>query len=562
MGIAQTARTYRTVLGNPSLRRVLAAFFLFNAEEYAIWIAITLFAYDAGGATTAGIVAIAQLVPAAIVAPLASVLGDRLRRDHALALGYLVQSAAALACGIALAIGPDVAVYLTAIVSACSITLTRPVHNAILPDLANTTSELTAANSVSSTAEGLGIMVGPLFTALMVATVGLAAVPVTFAVSMLLAAALTFRLQVHEMPDEPVGAEDEGLVAAAVEGARALRDDRPAAVVTVFGGAQFLIIGVLDILYAVLAIDVLGVGEEGAGILAAAVGIGGLFGAAATAVLVGRTRLATPIELAVGATAGATAALAGVQTLGGGVLFLVVAGAARSFFDVGARTLLQRSVRPDILSRVFGLQEALFMVGLAAGSAIAPVLVVAFGDQGAFVAAGVLLVGCGIVALPALRSLDRRAVLPDPATFAFLRELDIFRPVPQAALEQLVAAVYPIAAAPDEVIIREGEVGDRFYVVTSGELVVERAGERIAVQGRGGYVGEIALLRDVPRTATVRAAVATELLAIDRDDFLDAVTGSRRSSRALEAEMTRRLGELGRPMTGPGRPSPNRNDQG
>lgn len=301
----------------------------------------------------------------------------------------------------------------------------------------------------------------------------------------------------------------------------------------------------MDILYAVLAIDVLGAGEEGAGILAAAVGIGGLFGAAATAVLVGRTRLATPIEMAVGATAGATAALAGVQTLGGGVLFLVVAGAARSLFDVGARTLLQRSVRPDILSRVFGLQEALFMVGLAAGSAIAPVLVVAFGDRGAFVAAGVLLVVCGIVALPALRSLDRRAVLPDPATFAFLRELDIFRPLPQAALEQLVAGAYPISAEPDEVIIREGEVGDRFYVVTSGELVVERAGERIAVQGRGGYVGEIALLRDVPRTATVRAAVATELLAIDRDDFLDAVTGSRRSSRALEAEMDRRLRELG-----------------
>jgi MFS family permease len=233
VGISETARTYRTVLSNRSLRRVLAAFFLFNAEEYAIWIAITLFAYDAGGATTAGIVAIAQLAPAAIVAPFASVLGDRFRRDHALALGYLVQSGAALACGIALAIGPDIAVYLTAVVSACSITLTRPVHNAILPDLANTTSELTAANSVSSTAEGLGIMVGPLSTSLMVATLGLAAVPLTFAVSMLLAAALTFRLQLHELPDEPADAEEEGLVAAAVEGAKALRDDRPAAVVTV-----------------------------------------------------------------------------------------------------------------------------------------------------------------------------------------------------------------------------------------------------------------------------------------------------------------------------------------
>jgi CRP-like cAMP-binding protein len=58
-------------------------------------------------------------------------------------------------------------------------------------------------------------------------------------------------------------------------------------------------------------------------------------------------------------------------------------------------------------------------------------------------------------------------------------------------------------------------------------------------------VGEIALLRDVPRTATVRAVDEVEILILERDDFLDAVTGSRRSARAADSEMDRRIAELG-----------------
>ena len=544
MARSDTLQTYRTVIGNRSLRRVLVAFFLFNAEEYAIWLAITLFAFDIGGATTAGVVAIAQLVPAALIAPFAAVLGDRIRRDRALALGYAIQAGAALACGFALAFGPPMVVYATAILSSCAITLTRPVHNALLPDLSASTSELTAANSVSGTVEGLGTMVGPLLTSLLVVSSGLAAVLFLFVPLLLVAAALTVRLELRAVPlhDDDV---HPGIVHAVAEGARVLRDDHPAAAVALLGGAQFFILGVRDILYAVLAIDVLGVGEQGAGILAGAVGVGGLVGAAATAVLVGRVRLATPVEVAVGTAAGATASLALVMAMGPAVLILVVAGASRAFFDVASRTLLQRSVRPDVLARVFGLQEALLLVGLAVGSGSAPILVALFGSRGAFVAAGVLLLICGLLAWPSLRTLDRRAVLPDPERFVLFRELDIFRPVPQPALEQLVAAARPVRVGAGEVLIREGDVGDRFYVVTSGHLTVEHGGRIVATLGPGAYVGEIALLRDVPRTASVAAPVETELLAVDREAFLLAVTGSRRGSRALDAEVDRRLAELG-----------------
>ena len=160
-------------------------------------------------------------------------------------------------------------------------------------------------------------------------------------------------------------------------------------------------------------------------------------------------------------------------------------------------------------------------------------------------AAGALLLICGLLAWPSLRTLDRRAVLPDPERFVLFRELDIFRPVPQPALEQLVAAARPVRLKAGELLIREGDVGDRFYVVTSGRLTVDHGGKIVATLGPGDYVGEIALLRDVPRTASVTAPVETGLLAVDREAFLLAVTGSRRGSRALDAEVDRRLAELG-----------------
>jgi MFS family permease len=542
--VAETAQVYRTVLANGSLRRVLAAYLIFSAQEYGIWLAITLYAYDRGGATTAGLVAVAQLIPAAVVAPLASVVGDRMRRDHALALGYAVEAAAALACGIAVAFGPPPVVYATAVLSACSVTLTRPVHNAILPDLASDAAELTAANSVSSTAEGVGIMLGPLLAAFLIAVSGTAAVLFTFSALAALSAVITVHLRLRGVAAAPAEDDDGGLLGAALDGVRALRDDRPAGVLTMFGGVQFLLLGMLDIFYAVLVIDVLHIDQEAAGVLAAGAGIGGIVGAAITAILVGRDRLASPIQVAVGVAAGATAGLALVSAFGLALLLIVVAGAARSFFDVAARTLLQRSVRADVLSRVFGLQEAMLMIGLAVGSAVAPIFVSAFGFRGAFIAAGTLVLVSGVVAWPAMRLLDRRAVLPDPERFDLLRRLDLFAPLPQPAMEQLAARAFAISLRSGEVLIRQGDEGDRFYVITAGEVTIEKDGAEVARGAPGMYVGEIALLRDVPRTATVRAVGDVDVLALERDDFLDAVTGSRRSVRAADARMDRRIAEL------------------
>ena len=530
------------------MRRALIAFLLFSAQEYAIWIAVTLYAFSRGGATAAGLVCVAMLVPAALFAPVASVLGDRLPRDRALLLGYAVQAIAAGLLALALWLAPAPVAYAAAIVSACSVTLTRPIHNALLPELADSPEQLTAANSVSTTMDGLGLIIGPIANSILIALAGPAAVCAIAGVAMVAAALLVLRLHLRPVGRAgdtvlpPLGVES--LARDLGEAATELRRDLPAGALTLVGGGQYFVVGMLDVLFAVLAVDVLDVGEQGAGLLAASVGVGALIGAGATAVLVGRTRLTTPIELAVGVMAGAMAAVALVSVFGQIMLLLAAVGAARAFFDVAARTLLQRSVRDDVLSRVFGMQEALMMGALAAGSAVAPILVDLLGNEGAFIAAGVLAVLAGVCVFPALRVLDRRALVPATERVTLLRSIPLFGFLAQPRLERLALAMLPVRVAAGEHVIREGEEGDRFYVVAGGEVVVSSGGREVARTGRGGYVGEIALLRDVPRTADVVAATDVDLLALERDDFLAAMTDHARVSRLAQAEADRRLRDL------------------
>jgi MFS family permease len=541
----ETASAYRAVGANRSLRRVLLAFLVFNAAEQAVWIAVTIFAFNEGGTTTAGIVAVAQLVPAMLFAPLASVLGDRMRRDRALALGYAVQGVTFLVLAGVLVSGPPLAVYAVAVVGALAVTLTRPVHHAVLPELAESPGQLTAANSVSSTVEGLGLMIGPLLNSLLIVLWGPAAVCAVFAVAILGTVPLCLGLRLRAVDDAAAPADVEKLAEGLLHGVNELRYDPPAGVLTFIGGGQFFLVGLLDVLVVMLAIDVLAVGESGAGILTAGMGVGGMIGAAVTAVLVRRTRLVGPIELGVLLSGTALVGVAGASALGPAVVLLALVGASRSFFDVAARTLLQRSVRGDIVARIFGLQEALIMGALAAGSAAAPILVHRFGEQGAFVAAGVAVVLSGVVAYPFIRRLDTRADLPDPSRVALLRSMPPFAPLPEFSIERAARALLPSTVPAGSVVFSQGERGDRFYAIATGEVSVEHDGQQLARLGPGGYFGEIALLRSMPRTATVRALSDLELLALPRRDFLGAVTGDRPSSQAANREIDRRLREQG-----------------
>ena len=527
-------------MGNGSLRRVLVAFFLFNTQEYAVWIAVIVYAFERGGASAAGAVVVAQLVPAAVVAPFTSTLGDRLRRDHALALGYAIQAGACALLALALWKAPPLVAYAAAAVASCAITFTRPTHNAILADLADTPEELTAANAATGMVEGLGTFVGPALNAIFIVWIGPGGVVGVMVFVMIAAVLVSLHLRLQRDTHQQTSVGAGSFVDDALGGMRELRSEPGAPLLLLVGGSQFFLIGLLDVFYALLAIEVLAVGSSGAGALAAGYGLGGLVGATVAVILAGRRRLSVAMLgglLACGATLAAVG-LAG--SLGGAFLLLVACGAARSFFDVAARTLLQRAVREDVLARVFGLEEALQMGGLAVGSAMAPLLVSRFGAQGAFVASGTLLAAVAVGTWPRLRQVDARALVPGPE-LALLWGMPLFAPLAQHVAERLSRDLVPVDVAAGTVVIREGEEGDRLFLVAGGEAEVITGGRAIARLGPGSYFGEIALLRDVPRTATVTAVTDCRLLSLERDVFLTALTGSRRSLDTAHREADRRL---------------------
>jgi MFS family permease len=542
--VSDVVRAYRTILGNRSLRRVVAAYLLFTIHESAIWLGVVIFAYLQGGTTTAGIVAIAQLVPAALVAPFGAVMGDRMRRDRALAVGYGVQTLSGGVLAMALWLAPPIVAYAAAVVSACAVTLTRPVHNAILPELSDTPQELTAANSVTSTAEGVGLIVGPVVTGLCVGLSGPALAAAAATAAAALATLLAARAQIHHLLPR-AGLDAEGLWAAALDGFRGLRRERGATTLTLLGGAQEFVAGLLDVLYAAIAVELLVLQANTSGALASGLGVGGLIGAALTVLLVGRRRMTPPIEIGLATMGVGLAAISLTSGLVAAVALIALVGAGRAFFNVAARTLLQRTVPNDVVARVFGLQEALTMAALAVGCAVAPVLTALLGLRRAFVACGVLLPLAGLAAFRTLRRLDDRAVVPDAERLRLLEAIPIFAPLPSFELEQVAGQLTEVRFAEGEALIREGDVGDRFYVVTAGEVSVSTGGHEVATVGPGGYVGEIALLQDVPRTATVRAVGSVDTLALAREPFLQAVTGALAPEAILEVE--RRLAELRSP---------------
>ena len=535
-GVATTLG--RRLIGNGPLRRVLIAFLLFSAAEYGTWVAILLYAYERTGPLSVGLVALIQLVPAALAAPAASALGDRFPRERVLAVGYAIQALAMFATGLTmLADAPPLVTYAVAAATAASLVVTRPTQSALLPSLAMAPADCTIANGASGFFEGGGQLIGPLAAAAILA-VGTPAT-VFFAASLALVVALLVTVGVRPRMAPIVflsDADDVGLLG----GLRLVLADRDARVLVGLLTARMLVIGACDVLFVLLALELLDTGEPGAGILSAALGAGAMLGGAGTFTIVGRPRLAAV------AAAGALVWGAAIATVGLvpsaflAPLLVIVGSAGLAIVDICGRTMLQRSVRDEILARVFGLQEGLGMAGLGAGAVLVPILVGVFGLVGAVVAVGAILPVFVALRWPRLSDLERGAGVP-AREISLLRVGTIFRPLPAPALEAVARRAVWVDVSDGERLITQGDPGDRFYVLAAGSLRVERDGARLRdVTEPGEGVGEIAILRDVPRTASVFATGPSTLLAIDRAPFLAAVTGHPDAHAAADAVVAAR----------------------
>ncbi|MDQ2910868.1 MAG: MFS transporter [Actinomycetota bacterium] len=523
---------------NENLRRVELAWGASIAAEWAHFVALGVFAYGAGGASAVGIAGLVRMLPAAIVAPLASSLGDRFRRER-----FLVAIALAGCCALGGSAAAffghnEVLVFGLAGVVGVTSTLFRPALQAILPSLARTPEELIASNGATATIESLGTLAGPLLAGVLVSIADPGLVVVVAAALLLVAAGLLAPVRVEGRIQSAAEAAGSGARQLLLAGFRAVALVPKTRLLVGLLAAQTFVRGCLNVLIVVAVFRVLEVGQGAVGYLTAALGVGGLIGAFGALTLEGK-RLAVPLGLALVFWGLPIALVAPRPYLPAAVLLLAVVGAANSVEDVAAFTLIQRVVPDDVLSRVLGLTWGLAMGGVGLGSIAAPAIVAGVGPRAAFAVVGAILPLLTLITWRRLVAIDREVAVP-AAELALVGAVPMFAPLSVVAKEHVAGKLTRIVVAADEVVVRAGEPGDRFYVVAEGELEIAANGLRRQA-GPGDFFGEIALLRDVPRTATVRATRPSELYALGRDDFLAAVTGHSAVRAAGEAVVEERL---------------------
>jgi MFS family permease len=526
------------VLRNDQLRRVELAWGASMFAEWTNFVALGVFAYDVGGALAVGVAGLVRLLPAAFVAPFAAYVGDRFRRERflvAISVGGFVALAGSAG---AFYLGKnEYLIFALASVFGLVSTLVRPALQALLPSLARTPQELIASNGATSTVESLGTLAGPLFAGVLVALADVGVVFIAGAGLLLAAAALFARVRVEGRINLSTAAERQSARRMIGAGFEAIARAPRARVLIGLTVAQAFVRGCLNVLIVVAVFRVLHGSAAEVGYLTAAIGVGGLIGAFG-AMTLGAGRLAVPFGLAIVFWGLPITLIAPWPYFAAAMFLLAIVGAANSVEDVAVFTLLQRTIPDDILARVLGVVWGLAMGAVAVGSIVAPAIVAALGPRPAFVVVGAILPLLTLVTYRRLVEIDK-TVVPAPE-LGLIDRVPMFAPLSIAMKERVAASLVPTSVSAGGLVIRAGDPGDWFYIVGDGELDID-AGGRHKTAHRADYFGEIALLRDVPRTATVVATVNSELLSLQRDDFLAAVTGHAAAHTAGEEVAAARL---------------------
>ena len=538
--LGESLRAFAAVFHNDDLRRLELAWSGSIIGQWGYEVALAVFAYRAGGATAVGLVALVRLLPAALVAPFAALLGDRFRRKRIMVASDLARAGAMAGAAAAVSGGaPTVTVYALAAIAAVTGTAFGPAQSALLPSLARSPEELTAANATSTTLESVGFFVGPALGGLLLAVTSVGAV-FTLAAALFLWSAFVLGRIGSDSRGGP-GIEGDSILREALAGFRAIAAERRLRLIVGLYGAQTLAAGILRVLLVVTAFQVLDLGPSGVGFLNSAVGIGALAGMLVMLTLIGTSRLAAVFRLGI-LLWGVPLVLLGIwPSVAAAVILLGVLGVGNTLVDVAGLTLLQRAAPDEVRARVFGVLESVFLGTIAIGAILAPLLTSALGARGALIAAGGGLSALVLLLWRPLSAADVTAAAPE-STLTLLRGIPIFAPLPPVTLEQLASRLSRVRVPAGEVILREGDPGDRFYVIGEGEVEIALDGGPPKTLGRGAYFGEIALLRDVPRTATVTTRTEVELYVLERDVFIAAVTGHAPSAEAADAVIATRLG--------------------
>jgi MFS family permease len=408
----------------------------------------------------------------------------------------------------------------------------------LLPWLARTPAQLAAANVAATVSENGAALIGPALAGLVL----FVADPITALFVAAGVLVLTFVALTRVDAPRQVSVSRPGS-----DGRRALSATRsllrlgPTGGVVALVFAQTFTRGALGVLLVLLALDTLGLQDSSVGWLNAAIGLGGLAGAAVGSRVVRVSRLARCMVVGILLWGVGTAALAGAPGLALAMLALTVVGVGNALEDSGLFTLVPRRLGPREAAAGLGAVEVAAVVGIAAGALLSPVLAEALGVREAIAGIGGVLIALVLAYGAPLARLDGEEAGPSP-DLELVRGLPAFSVLPVVVLEELAGALteehYPTGAT----VVEEGAPGDRFEVVREGRAAVHVRGVERRVLGPGDGFGEIALLRDVPRTATVTALSDLTTLALERSDFLGALSTTPTSRAHADAGAEEKLG--------------------
>ncbi len=541
--VRDTVRTFRGLAGNRDLVRLQAAFAGSSIGQWAGSIAVSVYSFERGGAGAVGVQIVCRMVPGAVFAPFAGTLADRFSRTRIMVSSDLLR---VVVLGVMITLvaadAPLAILYAFVGISGLASTAFEPARSALTPGLARTPEELTAANVVASSIDSTSLFVGPALGALLLAATSVEAVLAVTAATLVYSAALVSRVRITDPAAATPGEAPLGILHRTLEGAKVVAGDGRLRVVLGLTAAQTFVDGVLGVLIVAVALNLLDLGQSGLGLLDAAVGVGGILGIVATASLVAGRRLALPFAVGIVLWGLPLALIAIVPHTFPALGLLAIVGVGNTLVDVAGLTLLQRSAPDELLGRVLGILETLVLASIAIGAALAPTLIDVLGLRGALAVTGAVLPLLALLCTRSLIRIDREGANEVPTgDLELLRAVTMLRLLDEATLERLASALRPQLLPAGTPILRQGERGDRFFIVVRGGVEVLVDGRPVRVHGPGETFGEIALLRATTRTATVRALEPTELRSLPGDVFVAAVTGHAGTAEAAETIVASRL---------------------
>jgi MFS family permease len=548
--LAESWRPLAGVFRNQALRRMQLALLGSLIGDWAYATAVAVFAYGVGGAKAVGLYYTVRLALMAVAAPFVATLADRLSRRMVMIACDLVRFALVSAAAACLYLDtPSWPVFGLAGLAALVAAAFRPAQNAWLPALADSPEELTAANGTSSTFESLSFFVGPAIGAFLLTLTDVPTVFLLNALTFLWSAGLVASIRTRPgavtsggHADDPASDGDSkpsGFLSETAGGFRAVAGDRNILMVGSLLCAQTVVAGASAVFAVVMAVEILQTGAKGVGYIDSAFGVGAIIGGFVAIARARKRRLAFDMSVGVVLWSIPLLALWAWPTPPMVFAVIILMGFGNPLVDVNFATILQRITPDQVLGRVFGTVEGACIGTMALGSLVMPFLIDAFGLGRGLGVLGVVIALLVLPWLPRALRLDRTLAVPPGVPL--LRAIAMFAPLTPATIENLARNLIRFEVPAGSVIVHEGQESDRFFVIESGQVSVTHGDTFVRNEGPGEFFGEIGLLRDVPRTATVTADTDTVLQVLERDDFLAAVTGQSEARVAADAIVSRRI---------------------